>query len=122
LGSTHSWPKFVKDWWRTVWTSPWAGLYEAQDHLGLLQLAALTLKWFQEQTGEERADGKPITMSPSERTTMMALQDRYGLTPRSRQVLRWETPEEQTGAKARPGSAPAATPVDTDRRERLKAV
>jgi len=56
-------------------------------------------------------------------SVMASLEDRYGLSPRARQVLRWESAAEQTGeTKARTAKAKVPNAVAGARRDRLRAV
>lgn len=125
-----SWHAATKRWWSTVWSSPWSGIYTEQDRAGLERLALLIDKQARSADGElvtkHMASGPveiPLELTAAEMGQMAALEDRFGLSPRSRQVLGWESASEQTGESKRRVEAPAAAPsVGKDRRDRLRAV
>ncbi len=73
----EDWLPSTRESWETVWASPMATVYEAADVDGLGRLA------------------HPGRVSPRRPASgalgaMQALEDRYGLNPRSRRMLQWE--------------------------------
>lgn len=124
------WHASTVRWWRTVWTSPWAGIYTEQDRAGLERLALLIDKQARSADGEFTTKSThhgmvevPVELTAAEMAAMASLEDRYGLSPRARQVLRWESAAEQIGEEKPAGEAAVRVEaVAKDRRERLRAV
>jgi hypothetical protein len=130
LGNGIKWHPSTVKWWRVTWASGWAGIYTDQDYGGLVRLAHLMDKQHRVYDGatvtKDTKDGPiavPMVMQGTDYTAISALEDRFGLTPRARQVLRWESAAEQTGevAKSAP-KEPKATISTSDRQARLSGL
>lgn len=67
----------AQEWWRLVWASPMAALYLDMDVYPLAGLAGLL---------SARAAGEA-----DHSAAIMALEDRFGLSPAGRRRLQWET-------------------------------
>lgn len=90
-------------YWNSLWRSPMAAMFTAADHLPLARLAMLHADALGGVKGAAAA--------------AMALEDRYGISPKARRSLQWEI--EQAGGDA----SPSVQPVDDEvakRRERRK--
>jgi hypothetical protein len=70
------WSERTIDWWRTVWASPMATIWLPAD-MGALHRLAELMELF--SRGEL-----------SGATEIRNLEDRFGLSPRARQMLRWQ--------------------------------
>ncbi len=85
----------TRQWWRTVWGSPMAGVYLDADVPTLVRLAGLV-----DRVGR----GDQAYRLPSE---IRALEDRFGLSPLARRRLQWEVeqateqPDEHEGGDDR---------------------
>ena len=65
-------------WWREIWTSPMATVWEPADVDGLVRLAQL-------RDQQHRGD-----LPVSALSAMQNLEDRFGLNPKARRMLQWE--------------------------------
>jgi hypothetical protein len=65
-------------WWKTIWASPMATIWEDADLDGLHRLAQL-------RDAQHRGD-----LPVSALGAMQALEDHYGLNPKARRMLQWE--------------------------------
>lgn len=92
-------------YWTALWKSPMAAMFTALDQLPLARLAQLHSKAL---SGDLKAQA-----------AAMALEDRYGISPKSRRSLQWEI--EQGGGDASPNDQPVDDEVARrrDRRARL---
>jgi len=125
----EEWTEAVRAWWRAVWTSPWSGLYTPQDEAGLRRLAVLMVKQAKVERGEtvtktkgEESWEEPLEFTAAELAAIAQLEDRYGLSPRARQVLGWDEWDEAPPAPPKGSTTPAAQPTDdvaAQRRKRL---
>jgi hypothetical protein len=74
---SRPWLASTREWWARVWASPMAGAYLEADLGGLHRLAVL-------QEGIARGE-----LPAAAHAAVTALEDRYGLSPASRQRLQW---------------------------------
>lgn len=92
------WSEQVIDWWKTIWASPMAALWLPADMGALHDLAELR---------QQFADGENVS------SHIRAIEDRVGLTPKSRNMLAWQVPV--PGVDPLPGTPgpvePAAEPA-----------
>jgi len=95
------WSERTITWWREVWASPMAVIWLPADMGALHRLAELM----------ERSHGGDLGVA----SEIRHLEDRFGLTPKARQILRWQVgqpakPDEPAGETepARQPSRPAA--------------
>jgi hypothetical protein len=65
-------------WWKTIWESPMATIWEPADVDGLVRLAQL-------RDAQHRGELPTSALGP-----MQTLEDRFGLNPRARRSLQWE--------------------------------
>lgn len=72
------WLPTTIDWWMTIWSSPMATAWEPADVDSLIRLARLRDDFHRDQ------------LSVSAYGAMQALEDRFGLSPKSRRALQWE--------------------------------
>lgn len=77
-------------WWETLWRSPMAAVYEDADLDPLVRLAHLR--------DAVARDDAPATAL----TAMQQLEDRFGLSPKSRRALQWEIHRAEGEAAAAP--------------------
>ena len=73
-----AWLDSTKSWWNALWDSPMATTYMEADLPALLRLAEMV---------DARARGD---LGATETVAMTALEDRFGLNPKSRRALQWE--------------------------------
>jgi hypothetical protein len=85
-----AWLKSTRKWWATVWASPMAAMYIDADMGALVRLARLQ---------DDLAAGR---LPPSTHAMVTQLEDRFGLTPRSRQQLMWQIAPHEPVIPARP--------------------
>ena len=91
------WLASTIDWWMTIWASPMATAWEPADTDSLIRLAKM------------RDDFHRDLLPVSAFGALQALEDRFGLSPKSRRALQWEItkgevvkmPEPQKGRKLR---------------------
>lgn len=102
-----AWQPATRAWWRRVWRSPMAATYLEADLGALYRLAELVERFGR---GELAVAGE-----------LRQLEDRFGLTPKARQLLQWQVLPEAPPAKGSSASAgaPAAAPSNV---RRLRAV
>ena len=72
------WSPSTRAYWRRLWRSPMSAAYLEADLGALYRLAELV---------EQHARGE---LAVSGLTAIQSLEDRFGLTPRSRQILQWQ--------------------------------
>ena len=72
------WLASTIDWWMTIWASPMATVWEDADEDSLIRLAKMR--------DEFHRDNLPVSAYGA----MQALEDRFGLSPKSRRALQWE--------------------------------
>jgi hypothetical protein len=72
------WLSSTIDWWMTIWSSPMAVAWEKADEDSLIRLARMR--------DEFHRDSLPVSAYGA----MQALEDRFGLSPKSRRALQWE--------------------------------
>lgn len=93
------WLSTTIDWWMTIWSSPMATAWEDADQDSLIRLARMRDDFHRDQL--------PVSAYGA----MQALEDRFGLSPKSRRALQWEI------ARGEVVQMPTAQP-----KRRLKAV
>lgn len=72
------WLPSTIDWWMTIWASPMATAWVEADVDSLVRLARMRDDFHRDQ------------LSVSAFGSMQALEDRFGLSPKSRRALQWE--------------------------------
>ena len=100
-----TWRKETRGWWRTIWASPMASMWEPADVSGLIRLARL-------KDDVDRGTAPATALS-----AMQQLEDRYGLNPKSRRALQWEVTSRLTSSEPPPVPEPPGSNV-----RRLRAV
>lgn len=100
------WTERTIDWWREVWASPMAVIWLPGDMGALHRLAELMA----------RSHDGDLSVAPEIRH----LEDRFGLTPRSRQMLRWQVGQPDKSAEPEAEKANKQPPAAAVRR--LRAV
>ena len=95
--------KTARDWWATVWASPMAVMYVAADVPGLARAAMLVDKAATDE------------VSAAELAELRQLEDRYGLSPKSRRALMWTVAD-------RLDDGPPSSPPKSDRERRLRVI
>src|SRR5262245_41226560 len=98
---TPTWSRSTVAWWRRVWRSPMATAYLDVDVGALHRLAELV---------ERGARGE---LGGSQLAAMTQLEDRFGLTPKARQILSWQVlaadgPQAPAASSTSSATAPAA--------------
>lgn len=93
------WLPSTIDWWMTIWASPMATVWLPADHDSLIRLARMRDEFHRGEL--------PVSAFGA----MQALEDRFGLSPKSRRALQWEV------AKGEVLDMPQAAP-----KRRLRAV
>lgn len=73
-----AWLKATRAWWKTIWASPMATVWLPADVPALVRLATLV-----ELVG--RGEASTVLL-----WEMRQIEDRFGLSPRSRRALQWE--------------------------------
>jgi len=74
----EDWLESTIEWWKTIWTSPMATAWEDADVDSIIRLARM------------RDDFHRGELPVSAFSAMQALEDRFGLSPKSRRGLQWE--------------------------------
>jgi hypothetical protein len=74
----EDWLESTIEWWNTLWTSPMATAWEDADVDSIVRLARM------------RDDFHRGELPVSAFGAMQALEDRFGLSPKSRRSLQWE--------------------------------
>lgn len=74
----EGWLESTVAWWKTIWASPMATIWQDADLDGLHRLAQL-------RDAQHRGD-----LPVSALGAMQALEDHYGLNPKARRMLQWE--------------------------------
>ena len=87
------WSDQTVEWWETIWRSPMAALWLPADMGGLHELAELRQRFH---------DGEAVS------NHIRALEDRFGLSPKARNMLAWQVPTEPGQAES--GTSSPATP------------
>lgn len=82
-----AWLKSTREWWKHLWASPMSSVYSEADLDSLFRLARL-------KDLEARGELKISALS-----ALQTLEDRFGLSPKARQMLQWQVPK-QTGKPA----------------------
>lgn len=95
----RGWLASTKAWWNDVWDSPMASTYLAADMAALVRLAGMV---------DARSRGE---LGATETASMVALEDRFGLNPKSRRALQWEIGQHQA-EPAGPTNVPKLRVVD----------
>lgn len=88
-----AWLPSTRAWWSCLWRSPMSAMYLEADLGGLHRLAYLH---------DASARGE---LPPSAHAAITALEDRYGLSPKSRQSLQWLVVESAPALVERPRSS-----------------
>lgn len=108
-----AWSKQTRDWWQTIWQSPMAALWLPADIGVLHDLAELRQRFW---------DGDP-SLAAAIRTA----EDRLGLSPKARNLLQWQVPNDPstpavpaTEAEPDAPATPSSSPESNVRR--LRAV
>ena len=103
-----TWLKLTRDWWETIWCSPMATRWEPADIPSLVRLARLV-------DTVNRTDGEKSWMG-SQQSNLLSeirqLEDRYGLSPKSRAALRWEIAPAEAEPERGPGKVRRLRAVD----------
>lgn len=86
-----AWLKSTRTWWAEIWRSPMATVWEPADVDGLERLARL----------KDEFDRGRLPISALR--AIQALEDRYGLNPKSRRALQWSIGTPVEAAVPRPG-------------------
>ena len=74
----EEWLDSTRAWWATIWRSPMATAWQEADEDALVRLARL------------RDDFRRGDLPVSALGAMQQLEDRFGLSPKSRRALQWE--------------------------------
>jgi hypothetical protein len=74
----EGWLESTIMWWKTIWASPMASVWQDADLGGLHRLAVL-------RDAQHRGE-LPVTGLAA----IQSLEDHYGLNPKARRVLQWE--------------------------------
>lgn len=98
--ANRKWLGSTKSWWNALWDSPMATTYMEADLPALLRLAEMV---------DARARGD---LGATETVAMTALEDRFGLNPKSRRALQWEIAQAES----------LRTPAQNERVPHLKVV
>src|SRR4051812_14288629 len=85
------WSKATKDWWKIIWRSPMATVWLESD------IPALTL------LGDLRNMAEPTAAILGE---IRQIEDRFGLSPKSRRMLQWQIEPADAGGNQEDISAP----------------
>lgn len=94
----------ARSYWKTLWESPMAGMYQEADKFPIARAAALhAVALSGEATGAELAE-------------LRQLEAALGITPLARRKLQWEVE-----SAAGPGAATQAQPVDDELAKRRAA-
>ena len=104
-----AWLKLTKDWWTTIWRSPMATRWEDADVPSLVRLARLV-------DTVNRSDGQKSWMGSQQANLLSEirqLEDRYGLSPKSRASLRWEIARTEPETEAPKATVRRLRAVDT---------
>lgn len=80
-----SWSTATKKWWKLIWESPMASLWLESDVHALTRLGNLL---------ELQAKGKISAIMIGE---IRQIEDRFGLSPKSRRMLQWFVPLDDDG-------------------------
>jgi hypothetical protein len=91
---TPAWLTSTRKWWAALWDSPMATTYLEPDVPALVRLAEMV---------DARARGE---LGATETVAMTALEDRFGLNPKSRRALQWEITQAERGERRRDGKVP----------------
>jgi len=106
------WSDRTLEWWKTIWASPMAILWLPADMGALHDLAELRERL---SVGDQRLGGMG---------SVRAIEDRLGLTPKSRALLKWLLPT--NAGTAHPEEPPAPPEPEKPARQasvsRLRAV
>src|ERR1700746_2687054 len=74
----EEWLDSTRAWWATIWRSPMATVWQEADEDSLVRLARL------------RDDFRRGELPVSALGAIQQLEDRFGLSPKSRRALQWE--------------------------------
>lgn len=95
------WSTSTREWWKTIWSSPMATVWQDADIDPLVRLARLR---------EIEASGEEVTAALL--AQMTAIEDRFGLSPKARRVLQWEITRAETEADPTPAARRHLRAVD----------
>lgn len=95
-----AWLASTRAWWGVLWRSPMAVTFLEADVPALVRLAEMV---------EGRARGE---LGATETVAMTALEDRFGLNPKSRRALQWEVAQAESGASGPVADVPKLRVVD----------
>jgi hypothetical protein len=98
----EEWTDSTRAWWATIWRSPMATAWQDADHDSLVRLAHL------------REDFMLGELPVSALGAMQQLEDRFGLSPKSRRALQWEIGqgEERDALRTKPAQVRTLRAVD----------
>lgn len=97
LSKHRRWSDATRRWWKSVWRSPMAAAW-LPEHRHALERLALLLEEYA-ATGNEKLLAE-----------IRQLEDRFGLTPKALQQLRWEVVDEEQAKDAPSSRARVADP------------
>ena len=88
------WLASTRKWWSALWDSPMAVTYLEADLPALFRLAGMVESKARDELGA------------TETIAMTALEDRFGLNPKSRRQLQWEISQAEQAAKPKRQNTP----------------
>lgn len=86
----EEWLDSTRAWWATIWRSPMATVWQDADVDSLVRLARL------------RDDFRRGELPVSALGAVQQLEDRFGLSPKSRRALQWEVSQSVGAEESRP--------------------
>jgi hypothetical protein len=101
----RGWSATTRNWWKLIWESPMAAVWLESDVPALLRLGNLL---------ELQTKGKISAIMVGE---IRQIEDRFGLSPKSRHMLQWYIPQE-----AGDGTGDLQDDLQPRRQRHLKAV